>query len=107
MPLLPSPLPRGVARGPRPFHPWSPVRPPVVYTCSQVAGRPRAPGAARSAAGWSVWRGGRGPHDQSIANDARNVARSGRAEGRTGSVRASGWAVHGPFEPPPPPLPPG
>ena len=46
--------------------------------------------------------GGRAPHDQSIANDARNVARSGRAEGRAGSVGVSGGPVHGPPLPPPP-----
>ena len=46
--------------------------------------------------------GGRARHDQSIANAARKVARSGRIEGRTGSVGASGGAVHGPPLPPPP-----
>ena len=45
--------------------------------------------------------GGRAPRDQSIANDTCNVARSGRAEGRTGSVGASGGPVRGP----PPPSP--
>ena len=40
------------------------------------------------------------PMTRAFANDARNVARSGRAEGRAGSVGASGGAVR---EPPPPP----
>ena len=34
--------------------------------------------------------GGRAPHDLSIANKARNVARTGRAEGRTGAERPPG-----------------
>ena len=51
--------------------------------------------------------GGRAPHDQSKADDARNVARPGRAEGRTGSVGASGGRFTGCSSPPPPPPTPG
>ena len=54
---------------------------------------PRAPSFGRQ-----LW--GLPSRDQCIANDARNVDRSGRAEGWTGSVGASGGAVPG--RPPPP-----
>ena len=47
--------------------------------------------------------GSRAPHGQSIANEARSIALPGRAEGRIGSVRASGGAVRGPLLRPPPP----
>ena len=56
------------------------------------------PGAARD--DQKEQHGGAAPHDQSSANDARDIARSGRAEERAGSVGPSGGAVHGP--PPPP-----
>ena len=61
---------------------------------AQTTHGPR-PGAARDNEPEEY--GGRAPHDLSVANDARNVARPGRAEGRTGAGRPPG---------PPPPRPP-
>ena len=65
-PLLPAPLPCGVARGPRPCHPSSPACPPGVCTCSR--GCRAAVGAERGLVGrWWVsvagrGGGGRSPH---------------------------------------------
>ena len=70
---------------------------PSPHQRARTTHRP-CPGAARD--GEPEQYGGRAPNDQSVANDARNVARSGRAEGRARSVGASGGAVRGP--PPPP-----
>ena len=84
------------------LHPqgWRPAGEPAPATRTTHGPRP---GAARDDEPEQY--GGRAPDYQSIANDARNFARSGRAEGRAGSIGASGGG--GSRAAPPPPPPPG
>ena len=69
-PLLPAPLPCGVARGPRPCHPSSLARPPGVYTRS---------GGCRAAVG-----AGRGP----LGRQWVSVAGGGGGGGLSAPVRS-------------------
>ena len=83
-PLLPAPLPRWGACGPRPCHRLSPARPPAA---AGVAGRPWASGVARAAASGSMWRG----EGREGGSDLLALVRA-PAFARPASVRAAPFA---------------